>query len=184
MNNPNSSATPNNPSTSSQKSSAADAPSIPKLNLSPELAEFVGLCLSSKVDFLLVGGYALAFHGAPRFTEDIDLLVATNEQNAARLQTILGEFGVSTNDVTERDLLIPGQVIQIGRPPNRVDLLTSIDGVTWEEAWASKIYIDFAGHQCPVIGRDAIIQNKKATARPQDIADVARLTASVSNLKH
>ena len=106
------------------------------MTLQKDIREFVALLLSRKVDFLLVGGYALAFHGSPRFTEDIDFLVMVSPENAARLEQVLQEFGFGELGVTAAHFLEPDQVIQLGRSPNRIDILTGASGITWEEAWA------------------------------------------------
>src|SRR5437773_744594 len=110
-------------STHSRRSSSKAAPSIPKLELQKDLAEFVASCLSRKVEFLIVGGYAVALHGSPRFTKDIDLFIACSPHNAERIETVLREFGVSEAEVTRADILKPDYAIQLGRPPNRIDIL-------------------------------------------------------------
>ena len=145
------------------------------MKLQKDIHEFVALLLSRKVEFLLVGGYAMAVHGAPRFTEDIDFFVLVSPENAGRLAEVLKEFGFGEAGLNSSDFLEPDQVIQLGRAPNRIDLLTGISGVTWEEAWASRIPTNLDGLNIQVIGRDALAANKKATGRPQDLADVARL---------
>jgi hypothetical protein len=172
-----SSATPRKRSTRSRRSSKPAARSIPKIDLQKDLADFVASCLSHKVDFLIVGGYAVALHGYPRFTKDIDLLIACSPRNAARVENVLREFGVSENEVTLADILKPQYAIQVGRPPNRVDLLTSITGVDWDAAWSSKIPIELSGHKCWMIGRELLIQNKRSSARPQDLVDVDNLSS-------
>lgn len=144
--------------------------------LHPDIREFIELCLSQKVEFLLVGGYALAFHGAPRFTEDIDLMVLVSPENAAKLEQVLTDFGFGGIGISRDDFLESDQVIQLGRAPNRIDLLTGISGVSWQEAWESRTTIDFDGLAISLIGREELIRNKQATGRPQDLADVARLT--------
>lgn len=145
------------------------------MNLQKDIREFVALLLSRKVEFLLVGGYALAFHGAPRFTEDIDFLVLVSSENAAKLADLLVEFGFGDLGLSQDDFLEEDQVIQLGRAPNRIDLLTGISGVGWDEAWHSRIEVEFDGFRIPVIGKDALAANKQATGRPQDLADLARL---------
>ena len=145
------------------------------MKLQKDIREFVELLLSRKVEFLLVGGYALAFHGVPRFTEDIDFLVLVSPENAERLVRLLEEFGFGELGLSRADFLDPDQVIQLGRAPNRIDLLTGISGVTWQEAWDSRIAGSFDGIEIPVIGKGALEKNKVATGRPQDLADVARL---------
>ncbi len=145
------------------------------MKLHPDVREFVALCLSRKVEFVVVGGYALAFHGAPRFTEDIDLMVMVSPENAERLESVLRDFGFGEVGITRSDFLDEDQVIQLGRAPNRIDLLTGISGVTWEEAWASRIAVTLDGLDVFVIGKAELEANKQATGRPQDLADVERL---------
>ena len=143
--------------------------------LQKDIREFIELFLLRRVEFLLVGGYALACHGAPRFTEDIDLLVAVSPGNAQRLEQALVDFGFGQCGLTARDFLETNQVIQLGRAPNRIDLLTGLSGVSWEEAWAGRQPIELDGMPVWMINREALIKNKRATGRPQDLADVERL---------
>ncbi|MDA0766445.1 MAG: nucleotidyl transferase AbiEii/AbiGii toxin family protein [Verrucomicrobia bacterium] len=149
-----------------------------KITLPKDSREFIELLLSQKVEFLLVGGYALAFHGAPRFTEDIDLFVMVSPQNADRIIKVLDDFGFGGIGITSADFLEPDQVIQLGRTPHRIDLLTGISGVDWETAWSSRIEADLDGLTVPAIGKAALEANKKATGRPQDLADLARMRQS------
>lgn len=145
------------------------------MKLQKDIHEFVALLLSRKVEFLLVGGYALAFHGAPRFTEDIGFLLLVSPENAAKLTGVLNDFGFGEMGLTDADFLEPDQVIQLGRAPNRIDLLTGISGVAWETAWASRIPAVMDGLEVQVLGKSALEANKRATGRPQDLADLARL---------
>lgn len=145
------------------------------MKLQKDIHEFVALLLSRKVEFLLVGGYALAFHGAPRFTEDIGFLLLVSPENAAKLTGVLNDFGFGEMGLTDADFLEPDQVIQLGRAPNRIDLLTGISGVAWETAWASRIPAVMDGLEVQVLGESALEANKRATGRPQDLADLARL---------
>jgi len=145
------------------------------MKLHQDIREFIELCLSRKVEFLLVGGYALAVHGAPRFTEDIDLMVLVSSENADRLHTVLADFGFGAAGIKRDDFLEADQVIQLGRAPNRIDLLTGISGISWHEAWANRIHTNLDGLEIPVIGKAELIRNKQATGRPQDLADLARL---------
>jgi predicted nucleotidyltransferase len=149
------------------------------MKLHHDIREFIALCLSRKVEFLLVGGYALAFHGAPRFTEDIDLMVLVSPENADRLHQVLNEFGFGNAGIKRTDFLDADQVIQLGRAPHRIDILTGISGVTWQEAWASRSQVDLDGLEIHVIGKTELIRNKQATGRPQDLADLARLRQTV-----
>jgi len=133
------------------------------------------LSLSKGVEFVIVGGYALAAHGAPRFTEDIDLFIRISEENASKMEEVLKDFGLDQTGIAREDFLIPNQVVQFGRKPNRVDILTAIDGVTWDEVWSSKTQIKIGPHVCWAIGVKELIRNKRASGRPQDLADVFRL---------
>jgi predicted nucleotidyltransferase len=148
------------------------------MKLHHDIREFIELCLLQKVEFLLVGGYALAFHGAPRFTEDIDFMVLVSPDNADKLFHVLTEFGFGDVGITRDDFLEAGQVIQLGRAPHRIDILTGISGITWQEAWASRTQVDLDGLEIQVIGKAELIRNKQATGRPQDLADLARLRQS------
>jgi hypothetical protein len=145
------------------------------MDLPKDFREFIALFLSHKVEFLLVGGYALAYHGAPRFTEDIDFLVRISPENAKRIEAVLRDFGFGSIGISSADFLEPEQVVQFGRPPRRIDLLTSISGVSWEDAWTSRQEVELGDHRIWAIGREALIENKQASGRPQDLADVARL---------
>ena len=145
------------------------------MELHKDFREFIASFISQRVEFLLVGGYALAFYGAPRFTEDLDFLVRISPENAAKIESALAEFGFHSVGITKADFLDPEQVIQLGRAPHRIDLLTSISGVSWEEAWASRERVTLGGHDLWAIGRESLIHNKRASGRLQDLADVARL---------
>jgi hypothetical protein len=137
--------------------------------------EFIEFCLLRKVEFLIVGGFSLQAHGAPRFTEDIDLFVKISDENATKLFAVLEDFGFGKIGINREDFLEPGQVVQLGRPPERIDILTSISGVTWDEAWKSRVPIEIFGHNCFAIGREELLRNKMASGRPQDMWDVERL---------
>ena len=130
---------------------------------------------SNKVDYLIVGGYALGHHGVPRYTGDLDLFVAANRHNAVALLRSFDEFGFGSLDLKSNDFTEPGNIIQIGYPPIRVDFLTQITGVEWEEAWKSRVETKLGGVPVQVISREHLIQNKKATGRPVDLGDVDRL---------
>jgi hypothetical protein len=129
------------------------------------------------VEFVIVGAYALALHGAPRASGDIDLFVRASPDNAERVLAALSRFGapLAGAGISAADFARPGLVYQIGLPPRRIDVLTEISGVTFEEAWASRATADLEGRAIAFIGRAALIKNKRAAARPQDLADAARL---------
>ncbi|MEX2578664.1 MAG: nucleotidyl transferase AbiEii/AbiGii toxin family protein [Verrucomicrobiales bacterium] len=145
------------------------------MELQKDIREFVELLLSENAEFLLVGGYALAVHGAPRFTEDIDFLILVSPENADRIATVIERFGFGDLDLDLEDFLKPDFIIQLDRAPNRIDILTGIDGVEWNEAWKSRLSIELDGFAIPVIGKEMLIQNKLATGRTQDRADAERL---------
>lgn len=126
-------------------------------------------------EYLLVGGYAVAVHAQPRFTKDLDVWVAPTAVNAGRVFTALRTFGAPLQEVAERDLATPGLVFQMGVPPNRVDVLTSIDGVEFAEAWEARGATRYGDQDVPVIGREHLIRNKRASGRPQDLVDAAVL---------
>lgn len=127
------------------------------------------------VEYLLVGAHALAAHGHVRATLDMDVWVRASAPNAARTLRALAAFGAPLQDLSEADLSRPGVVFQIGVPPVRIDVLTAIDGVEFEEAWAERFRTSLAGEPVPVLSRRHLIQNKRATGRLQDLADVERL---------
>src|SRR5262245_39196321 len=121
------------------------------------------------VEFLVVGAYALAHHGIPRATQDLDLYVRPTWENAQRVVEALESFGFSGLD--QREVATPGKVIMMGRPPMRIDLLTRITGVTWDEAWEGREALNYGKQQVFVIGRHQLIANKAATGRTKDKAD-------------
>ena len=145
--------------------------------LSKDWREFLGLLNSRGVDYVVVGAQSLAFHGRPRHTGDLDILIRPTPENARLLLALLNEFGFEQSCFKENDFLQPDQIIQLGRVPSRIDLLTTISGVSTNEAFASKISATLDGIPVFVLGRDALIRNKRAVGRPQDLADIAALEA-------
>jgi hypothetical protein len=131
--------------------------------------------LTADVRFLVVGAYAVAVHGHPRATGDLDLWVDPTPLNAARVYAALQAFGAPLHELRPDDLERPGIVFQMGLPPARIDILTSVSGLEFEEAWTSRIVETISEMRIPFIGRDGLIKNKLATGRPQDLADVAAL---------
>lgn len=124
------------------------------------------------VRFVVVGAHALAHHAKPRYTKDLDVFVGPNEENASRIVAALEEFGFAGLGISASDFVRPGRIVQLGTPPNRIDLMTSIDGVTFEEAWDSRVEGRYGGRSVPFIGYDALVRNKTASARAQDLADL------------
>ena len=140
-----------------------------------DFAEMLRALAAESVEFLVVGAYAVAGHGIPRATGDIDLWVRPTAENAARLWRALERFGAPRSRLTPESFTQPDVVYQIGLPPNRIDLLTTIDGVGFDEAWAEKVPCIVSGVAFDMLSLRHLVQNKRATGRPQDLADVARL---------
>lgn len=128
-------------------------------------------------EFVVLGGHAVAFHGHPRATKDLDVLVRATEENAARVYAALAAFGapLSAFEVEAADFATYDGVLQIGLPPRRIDILNRADGITFDEAMEEHGTIQLEGRGIPVIGLPALLKNKRAAARPQDLADVAAL---------
>lgn len=143
--------------------------------MNPDFRDMLSAFSEKAVEYLLVGAYAVAVHGVPRATGDLDVWVRPTEDNARRVRSALSQFGAPLAGLSERDLVTPGTVFQIGVAPNRIDILTSIDGVTFEDAWPARRVMRIDGVEVSVLARHHLIRNKKATGRPQDLADVARL---------
>jgi hypothetical protein len=143
--------------------------------INKDFKQFIELLNKNKVKYLVVGGYALAFHGFPRYTKDIDFWVWVNEENAKNLVKTLKQFGFSSLDLKEDDFLNPGYVVQLGRPPGRIDLLTSVTGLDFEECYESRVHIEIQGSEIDFIDLENFKKNKKAVGRHQDLADLENL---------
>ncbi|HVN32587.1 MAG TPA: nucleotidyl transferase AbiEii/AbiGii toxin family protein [Thermoanaerobaculaceae bacterium] len=137
----------------------------------PDFKDLLSCLLAADVHFLLVGGYALAFHGHPRATKDMDVWVEPTRENAERILRALASFGAPTQDVTADDFTDLRTVFQIGVPPRRVGLVCSIEGVAFDQAWGDRESLHLDDIEVPVIGLEAMLANKQATGRAQDIAD-------------
>jgi hypothetical protein len=129
------------------------------------------------VEYLVVGAHALAAHGHVRATKDLDVWVHPTTENASRTLAALGSFGAPLHDLAVADLAQPGLIFQIGIPPVRIDIITSIDGVDFPPAWTARIQAQLGSVPVPVLSREHLIANKKAAGRLQDLADVERLEA-------
>ena len=132
--------------------------------------------LAADVRFLIVRAYAVGIHGHPRATKDIDLWVEASHENAARVMQALRDFGAPLGDLCEDDLAVVGTGFMMGIPPCRIDVLTQISGIAFEDAWTHRVERAFdARLRCPVISVEDLITNKTASGRPQDVADVTAL---------
>lgn len=143
--------------------------------LNPDFREFVQLLNAHDVKYLVVGGYAVAFHGYPRYTKDIDLWVQIDERNADRIVAVLHEFGFGSLGLKPEDFLSPDQIIQLGYPPARIDLITSLPGVDFDECYRSRVEVEIDGVSVPFIDLDHLKDNKRASGRLQDLADLENL---------
>ena len=145
------------------------------MEIQPDFRDLLELFNSHKVKYIIVGGYALAFHGAPRYTGDIDIFVASNAKNAERIFSALKDFGFGSVGLTPADFNKPGQIIQLGVPPVRIDIVTSITGVSWEEAESNQVKGNYGDIRVQYIGREQLIVNKKDVGRKKDLADLEAL---------
>jgi hypothetical protein len=141
-------------------------------------ADFLDLLTAlnaAEARFLVVGAYAVGVHGRPRATKDLDIWIEASADNARRVIQALRDFGAPLGDLAERDLETPGTGFKMGEPPSRIDVLTQIEGVRFEDAWPRRVETSFGDLKCAVIGRADLLANKRAAGRPQDLADVAAL---------
>jgi hypothetical protein len=145
------------------------------MDVQKDFRELLELLNAHEVEYAVVGGYALAFHGAPRFTGDIDILVRPSPGNAERVLAALDEFGFASLGLTVEDFSGPNRVVQLGFPPVRVDLLTSLTGVSWDQVSEGKTQGTYGDLPVPYIGREEFIANKRATGRKKDLADLEAL---------
>lgn len=141
----------------------------------PDFSELLELFADFQVEYAIVGGYALAFHGAPRYTGDLDLLVSTEPTNSDRIVAALHEFGFGDSNLTASDFAEEGRFVRLGHPPVRVDLLTSISGATWDEVQSGQIEARYGDVKVQFIGRAEFIRNKRASGRAKDLADIEAL---------
>ena len=142
------------------------------MKLERERREFIELLNARDVRYVIVGAFALAHHGRPRYTGDIDFFVEASPENAERLNQVLEQFGFANVGVVEEDFTAADQVVQLGVEPHRMDLMTSISGVAFEEAWNTREYGNLDGLRVPYISRELLKRNKAAVGRKQDLADL------------
>lgn len=145
------------------------------MEVQPDFRDMLAWLNKRGVEYVIVGAYALAHHGSPRNTGDIDIYVRPTPENARRMVEVLADFGFGSLGLTEADFIRPGQVIQLGSPPVRIDLLTSISGVTWEEADAGKAPGAYGDVPVSYLGRAQLTANKRAAGRKKDLADLEAL---------
>ena len=140
--------------------------------MNPDFVDLLRAFIAADVRFLVVGAYALALHGRPRATGDLDLWVDATAENATRVMDALAAFGAPLAAITAADFSSPGVTYQIGVPPGRIDLLTELTGLSFADAWPDRQRGAFGDIQVDYIGRAAFIRNKRATGRPKDLGDI------------
>jgi hypothetical protein len=145
------------------------------VQINSDFADLLQAFNAEGVDYLVVGAYAVALHARPRATGDLDVLVRPTRENAARVRRALIGFGAPVDDLSIDDLVSDDLIFQIGIAPIRIDVITAITGVSFETAWAGRVSATLAGIDVNVIGREELIANKRAAARPKDLADVDAL---------
>jgi len=145
------------------------------MNLNQDFQEFVKLFVAHEVEFLIVGGYALAAHGHPRYTKDLDVWVWLGPENAQRILAAIEEFGFGDLGLTAADFQEPDVMVQLGREPQRIDILTYASGLQFSDAYKNRVYVTIGNIDVPFISIDDLRTNKMETGRPRDLADVADL---------
>lgn len=145
------------------------------MKLNKDLHEFIASLNSTDAKYVIVGGYAVAFHGHPRYTGDIDIFIEQSPNNARRISKAVDIFGFSILGLKPEDFNQPDAVIQLGYPPNRIDIITSISGANFDQVWSSRVIAELDDLPVSFISRPLLIQNKLATARPKDLADIEQL---------
>ncbi len=143
--------------------------------LNQDFKEFIESLNANQVRYLVVEGYAVALHGYPRYTKDIDIWIESIPENAARLVLALDAFGFGSLGLQAQDFLEPDQIIQLGYPPNRVDLLTSVPGVQFDPCYDARVEVSIEGVNVNFIDLENLKKNKKASGRLQDLADLEKL---------
>jgi hypothetical protein len=143
--------------------------------MNPDFLDLLRAFTAADVRFLIVGAYALALHGRPRATGDLDIWIEPTSDNATRVVRALEAFGAPMNDIVEADFARPGVVYQIGIAPRRIDILTELTGLSFADAWPERVRSRFGDLDVDFIGRDAFIRNKRATGRTRDLGDIEGL---------
>ena len=145
------------------------------MRVESDFKEFIELLNEHKVRYLIIGGFAYSFYAEPRFTKDIDFYIDTSSVNANKMLNVLEKFGFKDVGLTKEDFQQPKQIIQLGNAPLRIDIVTSIDGVSFKEAWNNRTSGKYGNLNAYFISKSDLIKNKKATGRAQDIADIEKL---------
>jgi hypothetical protein len=145
------------------------------MDLAPDFDEFIASLTAHGVEFVIVGAYALAFHGAPRFTGDLDVLVRPTTENASRLLAAVRSSGFPVAELQPQDIVTSSRMLQIGVEPIQIHVMSAISGVSWDEAWRDRAMGPCGRQVAAFLGRSTFLQNKRAAARPKDLADIDAL---------
>lgn len=145
------------------------------MEVAPDFDEFIACLTAHGVEFVIVGAYALAYHGAPRFTGDLDVLVRPTVDNASRLLKALESFGFPIGELTPAAVVDTRRMIEMGVPPVQIHVMSAISGVEWPEVWERRVDGPFGRCVVPYIGRETLIRNKRVAGRPKDLSDVDAL---------
>lgn len=145
------------------------------MELANDFIEFIELLNNHKVEYMIVGGYAVMAHGQPRYTEDFDIWIKPSDVNAEKMMVVLKEFGFVLKGLSKEDFEVEDMVVQLGYPPLRIDLMGSISGVTFDEAFPHKILRKIGQIEMNFIGLNELVRNKETTGRKKDIVDAEQL---------
>jgi predicted nucleotidyltransferase len=143
--------------------------------LNQDFKEFIQSLNDNRVRYLVIGGYAVALHGHPRYTKDLDVWIEMKPDNAAKMVKTLEQFGFASLGLKAEDFLVPDQIIQLGYPPNRIDVLSTLEGVEFESCYTSRVQVKIDAVTVNFIDLENLKRNKKATGRTQDLADLENL---------
>jgi hypothetical protein len=149
------------------------------MDLAPDFDEFLGCLTAHGVEYLVVGAYALALHGAPRFTGDLDILIRPTLANAERRRAAIQSFGFPVDTIDTTDIVDARRIIEMGVEPVQIYVMTALNGISWDDAWESRVTTRVGAHDVAFLGRDALLRNKRAAGRPKDLADVDALEGEV-----
>ncbi|MEM8638918.1 MAG: hypothetical protein AAGG51_08915 [Cyanobacteria bacterium P01_G01_bin.54] len=146
--------------------------------LNQDFKEFIQLLNDNDIRYLVIGGYAVAYHGHPRYTKDIDIWIGMSPDNAKRMIQALAEFGFGSLGLEVKDFTTPDRVVQLGYPPSRIDILTTPDGIDFETCYAQRVTVEVVGVTVNFIDLENLKKNKQASGRLQDLADLEVLSDS------
>jgi hypothetical protein len=147
------------------------------MDLAPDFDEFIGSLTAHGVEFLIVGAYALALHGVPRFTGDLDVFIRPSPDNAERLIQALHAFGFTVPELSPKMIVESSRMLQMGVEPVQIHVMSAISGVEWDDAWTTRAHARLGTREVPILGREALLRNKRAAGHPKDLADIDALTS-------